>query len=207
MLTCIEQESVDEHPFAGATILESDFETSPFYSPTFCPEHVTHGYQVSQQQPFLWHHAINLAFPGTSFSTTTTYLTTYRAASRTAYNRVPAIWSTDQRGICYSLPVTVTLAPNSLPSYVTELSIHLNSTNVQTILNQTTLYPYDAVSSEDRISGAVLSSPLFNRWQITTSIVPRSTSPRSRRTRPTQSGNAYMILFTVNSENLMTANL
>ncbi|KAH0826194.1 alpha beta-hydrolase [Lanmaoa asiatica] len=118
------------------------------------------------------------------------------------YARVPTIWSTNQCEVCYFLPAT--LAPDSPPSsYATELSFFFNSTDIQKILNQTTLYPYDTTPSEDGISGAVLTL-----GQLTTDYYVHcpSTYLASLETNTTNPGNAYKILFAVGLGNPLTAN-
>ncbi|KAF8546375.1 alpha beta-hydrolase [Imleria badia] len=118
------------------------------------------------------------------------------------YARVPTIWSTNQCELCYFLPPT--LAPDSPPSsYITQLPLYFNNTDVEKILNQTALYPYDTAPSKDGISGAVLTlAQLMTDYYV---HCP-STYLASLETNTTNPGNAYKILFAVGLGNPMTAN-
>lgn len=118
------------------------------------------------------------------------------------YARVPTIWSTNECEYCYFLPST--LAPDSPPSsYATTLPLYFNNTDIQNILNQTTLYPYDTAPSEDGISGTVLT---LGQLMTDYYVHCPSTYLASLETNTTNPGNAYKILFGVGLGNPMTAN-
>ncbi|KIJ64611.1 hypothetical protein HYDPIDRAFT_132661 [Hydnomerulius pinastri MD-312] len=118
------------------------------------------------------------------------------------YARVPTIWATNQCEYCYFLPTT--LAADSPPSsYAEELPLYFNETQIQKILNQTTLYPYDTAPSEDGISGAVLTlGQLITDWYV---HCP-DTYLASLETNTTNPGNAYKILFAVGLGSPLTPN-
>ncbi|KIJ64610.1 hypothetical protein HYDPIDRAFT_167886 [Hydnomerulius pinastri MD-312] len=118
------------------------------------------------------------------------------------YARVPTIWASNQCEYCYFLPTT--LAPNSPPSsFASELPVWFNSTQIERIVNQTTLYPYDTAPSEDGISGAVLQ---LGQLMTDYYVHCPSTYLASLESNTTNPGNAYKILFAVGLGNPMTAN-
>ncbi|KAG1725308.1 alpha beta-hydrolase [Suillus lakei] len=106
--------------------------------------------------------------------------------------RVPIIWAANQCEYCYFLPTTLT--PDSPPSsFVSELSHYFNETQIQRILNQTELYPYETAPSSDGISGAVLQlAQLLTDWFVHcpgTHLASLSANTTNR--------NVYKILFNV----------
>ncbi|KAG2146243.1 alpha beta-hydrolase [Suillus clintonianus] len=116
--------------------------------------------------------------------------------------RVPTIWATNQCEYCYFLPAT--LAPDSPPSsFISELPNYFNETQIQRILNQPELYPYETASSSNGISGAVLQlAQLLTDWFIRCP----DTNLASLEANTTNPGNAYKILFAVGLGSTITPN-
>ncbi|EIW81227.1 alpha beta-hydrolase [Coniophora puteana RWD-64-598 SS2] len=208
----------------SAAILESDFGTSnPFFSPelalnqslglarylgcasnsstTLTEEAVSCVRNTSAGDIVMASYNLNLAW---SITVDGDYVLNVIKDSilDSDYSRVPTIWATNQCEYCYFLPTS--LSPDSPPSaYAEYLPMYFNSTAIDLILNQTTLYPYETATSSHNISGTVLT---LGQLMTDYYVHCPSTYLASLETNTTNPGNAYKILFGVGLGNPMTAN-